>query len=85
MVSASGKRDWGTDFVVIVIDDHNRLQMEAHRYTGLDHVGANGETAIAGYVHVLTSLPTLPRWFMGTQTAPTVLEWILNLTWMSWR
>ena len=36
--------------VVIVLDDHNILQLDTNRYTGLGHVGANGWSAIEDYV-----------------------------------
>ena len=40
---------WGSDFVVVLFDSHNGLQMDPNRYTGRDYVSPSGKTMSREY------------------------------------
>ena len=53
---------WGIDFVAVVIDAHNGLQMDANRYTGLAYKPITQKTTYQAYegrdgADIWTSIP----------------------------
>ena len=49
LVSARCSRVWAKYCLVVVIDDHIRLQMDPTKYSGIVHKGPSGNTAFTGY------------------------------------
>ena len=62
---SSEELQFGSDFVVIVLDAHNGLQLHATKYTGLDYKTALGTTTFDDYKLLMKELTSFSQVIYG--------------------